>query len=227
MTSSTIDNASHQICPLCESTVLTMIHNDKDRAYFRCKTCELIFVPPAQFLSAEEEKTRYDLHQNNPDDKEYRRFLSRLFVPMQKRLAPESRGLDFGSGPGPTLSLMFEEAGHSMVTYDQFYGGTLSALEDEYDFITATEVAEHLRDPKKEMDKLWACLKPGGSLGLMTKLALDTDKFKDWHYIKDLTHICFFSRSTFEWLADRWQAELTFIDNDVILFKKTDCCLSP
>jgi len=28
------------------------------------------------------------------------------------KIAPISLGLDFGSGPGPTLSLMLEEQGH-------------------------------------------------------------------------------------------------------------------
>jgi hypothetical protein len=56
----------------------------------------------------------------------------------------------------------------------------------------------------------------------MTKLVQDYEAFARWHYKNDDTHICFFSRSTFEWLADQWQAELTFAGKDVILFYKKD-----
>jgi len=62
---------------------------------------------------------------NSPDDPRYRAFLSRLFIPLNERIAPESCGLDFGSGPGPTLSVMFEEQGHTMVCAKALGGGGL------------------------------------------------------------------------------------------------------
>jgi SAM-dependent methyltransferase len=210
------DNA----CPLCKATNANNICQDRWRDYFRCATCNLVFVPPVHFLSSEEEKSRYDLHRNSPDDKDYRQFLSRLFIPLRERLLPGSYGLDFGSGPGPTLSVMFEEIGYSMEIYDYFYAREPSLFTKQYDFITATEVVEHLHDPKKELDRLWTCLKPGGNLGVMTKLLLDCEDFAHWRYKDDPTHVCFFSRSTFEWLATYWQAELTFANQDVILFNK-------
>lgn len=215
-------NTLRQICPLCRAADVSKAYQDRHRDYFLCRTCHLVFVPSEQFLSVEDEKARYDLHQNTPDDPRYRRFLSRLFIPMQERLVPGSHGLDFGSGPGPTLSVMFEEVGHSMATYDQFYAREPSVLEKQYDFITATEVLEHLHNPRKELDRLWDLLKPGGSLGVMTQLVLEGKAFVSWYYKNDPTHVCFFSRSTFEWLAAQWQAELTFADKDVFLFYKKD-----
>ena len=139
---------------------------------------------------------------------------------MQARLAPHSHGLDFGAGPGPTLSVIFEEAGHRMTIYDPFYAPDQAVFNHQYNFITATEVVEHLRDPQMELGRLWGCLKSGGTLGIMTKLALDIDAFARWHYKNDLTHICFFSRETFAWLAERWGINLVFIGKDVILFQK-------
>lgn len=215
-------NIQSHNCPLCREADVSRISQDRLRDYYFCRTCHLVFVPSVQFLSAEDEKARYDLHQNSPDDQRYRQFLSRLFIPMQERLAPGSSGLDFGSGPGPTLSVMFEENGHSMAIYDYFYAMEPSVLEKQYDFITATEVLEHLQNPGMELDRLWTLLKPGGILGVMTQLVLDYEAFARWHYKNDDTHICFFSRSTFEWLADQWQAELIFAGKDVILFYKKD-----
>ncbi len=209
-----------QVCPLCYATPVEAFCQDKRRLYFRCQQCHLVFISPSQFLSANEEKSRYDLHQNAPDDDGYRRFLNRLLLPLNERLALHAQGLDFGSGPGPTLHLMFEELGHLMKIYDLFYAKDISLFEKSYDFITATEVLEHLHQPQKELNRLWQCLKPGGWLGLMTKLVLNRERFSTWHYKNDLTHVCFFSKATFEWLAIQWQADLIFADTDVILLRK-------
>lgn len=115
---------------------------------------------------------------------------------------------------------MFREVGHTVALYDHFYAKNPAALQQTYDFITATEVVEHLHDPATILSQLWTLLKPGGYLGLMTKLVQDQEAFTTWHYKNDLTHVCFFSRATFEWLAHQWQAELEFFDNDVMLFHK-------
>lgn len=209
------------MCPLCQVTDSEEhYYQDKHRDYFLCLTCRLVYVPPAQFLLPNEEKAAYDRHHNSPEDQEYRRFLSRLFIPMQARLVTGSRGLDFGSGPGPTLSVMFEEIGYSMELYDHFYAPNPTVLEGFYDFITATEVVEHLHHPRQELDRLWGLLRPGGHLGVMTKLVRDREAFARWHYKNEFTHVCFFSQETFEWLATQWDAELTFADTDVMLFYK-------
>jgi len=180
----------------------------------------LLFVPHEYFLSAEEEKSRYDQHKNSPTDKRYRHFLNSIFSPIQERLAPKSCGMDFGSGPGPTMSVMFEEVGHSVVNYDPFYAKQEELLKNKYDFITATEVVEHLHDPIKELDMLWGMLKPGGWLGIMTNLAFDSVSFKQWYYKDDPTHVCFFSPRTFEWLAAQWNTDVAYSKKNVILFRK-------
>lgn len=205
---------------MCNASDARSFHQDKRREYCQCPNCHLVFVLPEHHLPAAQEKAEYDLHENRPDDPNYRRFLRRLFDPMLQRVKPGSRGLDFGSGPGPTLSLMFTEAGHAMSIYDPFYAPDRSVLESQYDFITATEVVEHLHCPQRELDRLWSCLKPGGTLGIMTKLVLDQEAFKRWHYKNDLTHVCFFSRPCFNWLSAEWQAELLFAAPDVILLGK-------
>lgn len=121
---------------------------------------------------------------------------------------------------------MFEEAGHAVMIFDHYYENAPLALERQYDFITAAEVVEHLREPRKELDRLWACLKCGGWLGIMTKFAGDRAAFSSWHYKNDLTHICFFSRATVTWLAAAWSADLTFTDEDVALLRKNKAARS-
>lgn len=213
--------SSDQCCPLCQSNQTSAFHQDS-RTYFRCQVCLLVFVLPHQFLAAQDEKAIYDTHENSAEDLGYRRFLNRLFLPLSQRLLPQSCGLDFGSGPGPTLSVMFEEAGHSMELYDLFYAPDTRVLQKQYDFISASEVVEHLYHPRRELERLWSCLKPNGVLGIMTKRVIDQAVFSRWHYKNDLTHVCFFSIETFEWLANHWQAALTISGNDVVLLTKTE-----
>ncbi|WP_010629363.1 class I SAM-dependent methyltransferase [Halomonas sp. KM-1] len=207
-------------CPLCASPHSRHFHHDARRDYYRCENCWLAFVPPEQRLSPEQERAVYDQHENRPDDPGYRRFLSRLFEPLQHRLAPGASGLDFGAGPGPTLSLMLEEAGHPMAIYDPFYAPDTAVLQRRYDFITATEVVEHLFAPGLELARLAALLPAGGWLGLMTKRVTDEVAFARWHYILDPTHVCFFSETSFEWLAEHLDMSVEFPAADVALLQK-------
>ncbi len=215
------DNHTYQGCPLCAGESAEHFWDDRHRYYLRCPRCRLVYVPPRFHLSREEEKAEYDLHQNDLGDQGYRRFLNRLFAPMQALLMPAGNGLDFGCGPGPALSSMFEAAGHRVALYDPNYARHSDVLDRPYDFITATEVLEHLRHPEEELARLWKMLQPNGRLGIMTKLVKDRAAFGTWHYKNDATHICFFSRPTFEWLANQWKAEVEFIGADVIIFTKT------
>lgn len=205
-------------CPLCGSGACALYFEDARRRYIRCGSCGLVFVPEPYWLSPEEERAEYDLHENAADDPGYRRFLSRLTTPLLERLPPRQRGLDFGCGADSPLSDMLAAHGHRMELYDPFYADHPSALNTTYDYICATEVVEHLRHPEKEFARLFSLLKPGGWLGIMTKMVRDRVAFSKWHYIRDPTHICFYRRSSFAHLAQRFHAEVSFIGQDVVLF---------
>ena len=207
-------------CPLCDSKESASFYEDKTRTYRRCCHCMLVFVPACWWLSRKDEKAVYDLHENDARDGGYRQFLSRLSAPLLERLDPKQKGLDFGCGPGPTLSVMLEAQGHQVDLYDPIYHNDASVFDKNYDFICATEVVEHLRNPDRDFTALFRMLKPGGWLGIMTKLVLDANAFRRWHYIRDMTHICFYSRRTFDYLSHRFHAELDFVANDVVMLTK-------
>lgn len=212
-------------CPLCGSGGAEPFHSDPDggrtpRDYWRCLFCRLIYVPRSQHLAPQVEHSRYLMHRNDPDDPEYRRFLSQLSRPMLERLEPGSTGLDFGSGPGPALNLMFEESGHRMRIYDLFFENDCSVFEQTYDFVTLSETVEHLGYPLAELDHLWEVLRSGGWLGIMTLLYHDSEPFGSWHYKNHDTHIVFFSEETFRWLQKYWSCRLEILSDRVALFQK-------
>ncbi|WP_096085541.1 class I SAM-dependent methyltransferase [Agaribacterium haliotis] len=211
-----------QVCPLCSCPSQLDFYVDKRRAYQRCQRCYLVWVASEYQLSREAEKAEYDLHQNEVDDPGYRRFLNRLAEPLLARLQPGAQGLDFGCGPGPALASMLEQAGMNVRLYDVYYFNVSESLCMHYDFICATEVIEHLSQPGAELRRLWALLKPGGMLALMSKLVIDREAFSRWHYKNDATHISFFSKQTLSWLASEFDAELSYHAEDVFfLTKKT------
>ena len=115
---------------------------------------------------------------------------------------------------------MLEEAGHQVALFDPFYANNPALLNRNYDFITATEVVEHLSRPGFELDRLWRLIKPGGLLGIMTKQVIDRTSFASWHYKNDPTHISFFSQATFSYLAEVWGASPEYMGDDVIILRK-------
>ncbi len=208
------------ICPLCKTqNSNTLFHKSENREYYHCHNCDLVFVPKKFFISKEDEKKKYDFHQNSLENIGYVKFLNRLLMPLQRHLKLEAKGLDFGSGPGPTLCTIMRNNGYHMDIYDYFYAPNNEVFQKKYDFITSTEVIEHLHYPLDELKRLWDCLLPEGILGLMT--AFRVEDFETWYYKRDLTHICFYSYDTFVWIAKYFNAKLIVPQDGVVLLKKT------
>lgn len=210
-------------CPLCESRAVRAFAADRRRPYGRCDRCALVFVPPAWLPTPAVERAEYDRHENACEDPRYRRFLGRLAHPLLSRLPPRQQGLDFGCGPGPALAAMCREAGHAVALFDPCYAPDPTPLARSYDFITATEVVEHLHRPGRELARLWALLRPGGCLAIMTKHVRDRAAFERWHYKDDPTHVCFFSRASWRWWVRGRRARLDFVADDALLIEKTGC----
>lgn len=207
-------------CPVCETLALVPFQTINDTRYHRCETCEATVMDESGWLGEREEKAIYDLHDNDPQDEGYRGFLSKLTNPLLERLAPGARGLDFGCGPGPALAVMLREAGMEMTVYDPFFYPEKSVLKQQYDFITCTEVVEHLHRPAEVFRQLDGLLVSGGWLGVMTCFQTDDERFANWHYRRDPTHIVFYRRATMDWLASAHGWALEIPAKDVALFQK-------
>lgn len=222
---SSLRTESSCICPLCGTQSASLFCSRTNpghppRDYFRCSVCSLIFLSPSQRLSAEDEKKHYDTHRNEPSDKRYLEFLSRLALPLEERLPASSSGLDFGCGPGPAMNVCFQDKGHSIENYDPLYFPQNELLNRTYDFVTCSETAEHFHAPKKEFELLDRLLKPSGLLGIMTGILEEESLFKTWWYALDPTHICFYRRQTFEWIG-KWRGwAVDFPAQNIVIFQK-------
>ncbi|MDC1110021.1 class I SAM-dependent methyltransferase [Gammaproteobacteria bacterium] len=172
------------------------------------------------FIDPVEEEQRYLEHNNKIDDKQYRAFLSKLSEPLKEKLSLGSYGLDFGCGTGPALADMLTKDGFMVALYDPFFYPDEGVLSQQYDFITCTETAEHFYDPFKEFNALNDLLKPGGWLGVMTSFLTSDEKFENWYYRRDPTHVTFYCEKTFQVIASQrnWKCEIK--SKDIVLLQK-------
>lgn len=151
--------------------------------------------------ATEVERAQYDLRENFPADPDYRRFLQPVVDAVRERVTPPAEGIDFGCGPGLALASMLEESGYAVLLYDHFYYPETSVVARQYDFLTCTETAEHFHRPAKSLGRMFDCLRPQGSLFLMTRLLLPETDFAGWWYRRDPTHVVFYSPATLHWIA--------------------------
>ena len=211
-------------CPLCLSAKLDLFFesNRKNllRDYLKCEICDLVFVPPEFHLNEEDEKKRYLEHENLPYDPNYRKFLNRLKMQIDPLIKSDSVGLDFGSGPEPTLSLMFQEEGIKVNVFDKFFANDEIVLEENYDFVVCSETVEHFENIRFEFDRLHKLLKPNGVLGIMTSIFYEDIEFSDWYYKLDPTHIAFYSPETLKFIEEIWDWKIVLNTKNIVIFKK-------
>ncbi len=212
-------------CPVCNcenvSHLATISDATGDKKYWKCGQCRARFLDRQHLPSSAREHGHYLHHQNDIEDPQYRKFLRKLAAPLLARLAQPGDGLDYGCGPGPALAAMLEEAGHTMSLYDPYFYPDRDALKKFYDFIACTETAEHFFHPADEFDRLNDLLRPGGILAMMTCFQTDDDKFAQWHYRRDPTHVVFYREATFKWLADHYGWSCEIPTKDVVLMQKS------
>lgn len=207
-------------CKLCQSGswYIQGVKADQ-RSFYQCSNCYLIQVAPEHLPDLQDEKALYDTHQNGPGYLGYLDFLNRAVRPMLPYLNKNMKGLDYGCGPGPAISYLLDRKGIGCEDYDPIYFPI--PFKKKYDFLFATECFEHFHYPFKEIEKMDRLLKPKGMIGIMTETFGSAERFKNWYYIKDYTHVIFFHQKTFEWIAREFSWEMIHTDHHrVFIFKK-------
>jgi hypothetical protein len=179
----------------------------------------LVFVPRNEIISSEQEKNRYDQHQNNKDDK-YFTYLNGIVSSILPYIKKDSRGLDFGCGSTTLFSDILREHGFQSDSYDIYYHPKQEVWNRKYDFITLSEVIEHLHDPYDTIKRLTCLLNSNGIIFIKTKFLNEDIDFSNWYYKRDLTHIQFFNQKSMGILAHQFGFKVIKVGLDLYLWNQ-------
>lgn len=213
-------------CLICESDRLLNLEifdRSIQKTYYQCEQCDFIFLSPDCRLTPQEERKRYELHENDVLELGYQQFVMPLKDEVLKRFKKSAVGLDYGSGKNSAISYLLEKDGYHVRKFDPFFNLDPDALRAEtYDYILVCEVAEHFFDPRAEILKLKSLLKLHGQLLMLTSLKTQAIDFNLWSYRRDPTHVCFYTEKTFQWIEKIFDFTLVKIQkpNLVVLQKK-------
>ncbi len=192
-------NVSSAECRLCGGSTYDLADGALGVVYDVCRRCGFTYKQPAFHPTQAKAKAIYDQHQNTLDNPGYVAMFETFLEQSVRPFNPGRAALDFGSGPGPVLYELLRREGFTADHYDPHYRGEEEPLNRRYDLITATEVFEHLVDPKRTLKLLVSLLKEGGLLAIMTSLRPTEDEtFLSWWYRRDPTHLSFFTEDALD-----------------------------
>ena len=202
-------------CKICESET-SLIHHLKFGDYYWCKKCEFISKDEKFILSPEEEHKVYNNHNNSIEDPKYVEFFYQFLDDAVFKYIDDGReGFDFGSGPSPVLAQILERYhDYKMDIYDQFYAKKKPFIGKKYDLVTSTEVVEHLANPIPYFRLFVNLMKDDAILAVMTLFHPNNEEdFLDWYYIRDYTHISFYTPNTFKTIAEKIGLKVIYTNN--------------
>jgi SAM-dependent methyltransferase len=206
-------------CPLCSNTSLNEFDTLAGIKYLQCVTCKSVFKHFENYPTVEAEKERYLLHDNDINSEGYKAFVRPIVQHILGSRPNSEFGLDFGAGAGPVITNILKAEGYNISLYDPFFYPKKEVLNSTYNFIICCEVIEHFHSPNSEFGLLRKLLKPGGSLICMTHLLPKKEKFRNWYYKNDLTHVIFYSEANIQWIKSNFNFSKVTIEDRLIVFE--------
>ncbi|MFO7929019.1 MAG: class I SAM-dependent methyltransferase [Candidatus Humimicrobiaceae bacterium] len=207
---------ANQYCKICGSKTSKIFHKYPELKYYYCKACEFISKDERFILSPEKEYRNYNNHNNSINDPEYVDYFKKfLHSAVLKYCGSGKLGLDFGSGPSPVLAMILErDYNYNMDIYDLYYSPLKVYQGKKYDLVTSTEVTEHLKNPLSYFQIFRNCLKKEGLLSIMTLFYPNNqEQFLEWYYIRDKTHISFYTPKTMEIIGEKTGLKVIYTDH--------------
>ncbi|MDC7241143.1 MAG: class I SAM-dependent methyltransferase [Spirochaetales bacterium] len=202
---------SQEICPLCSEPAGPFYEITRKTGGFRsfshCPSCSFVFQD--RLPEEEEERERYELHRNNPEDKGYINWLESFVKSAVLPWYESGQILDYGSGPRPVLTELLSARGYSVSSYDPYFAPSWPE-EGPFSLILLCEVLEHINDPVSDFRRLYDAADEGAVLSVMTQFlpSNSRDDFKGWWYKEDPTHIRFFTPLSLKILGEKSGWEL-------------------
>ena len=210
-------------CPICSQGCHSFSDEKLSTHYYHCRACHFIFKSPDHYETYDEQKKRYDLHQNEEGNKGYQAYFKRFMDYILPLAGNPKSALDFGCGATSLLANMLKEEGIDCDFYDPIYYPKTDYKDKNYDLIVSVEVFEHLHHPKEIFEYLLSKLNKGGYLAIQTQFHHgDIEQFLNWYYRLDHTHIVFFRPETFRYLADLYACSYEGDNNkNMLVIQKT------
>jgi len=207
-------NNTH-ICPLCHEKA-SFLCAYRSSHYFECHSCKGIFLGKQFLPNVDEEKNRYQEHNNDVEDTGYQKFVSPIVHAVLNDYTENHKGLDFGAGTGPVISKLLHDKQYRIVQYDPFFHNYPDLLEGTYDYIVCCEVIEHFHSPHNMFSLLKKLLNPNGKLYCMTQIYKPEIVFSEWYYKNDPTHVFFYNVNTFAYIRSAYNFKDLQIENNMI-----------
>jgi Methyltransferase domain len=203
-------------CKLCQAAGCSTLLPRGPRTFHSCPSCGLAFVPDSEWLSLDDERARYQHHDNTPDNHGYVGFLNEVVEQADALNLGDRPILDFGSGEHAVLTGLLNARGLVCTAYDPLYGRT--QLAGPYALVVVCEVIEHLRDLRGELVGLRDRLLPDGKILVRTQPIPSVERISSWWYSRDPTHINFFSEDSLAYAASLLGRTSTRLAKDIFLW---------
>ncbi|MDR3085664.1 MAG: class I SAM-dependent methyltransferase [Christensenellaceae bacterium] len=199
-------------CLLCGEPCRELFYEKFGWRFAVCDRCG--FIQKQNRPSREEEIGVYLSHHNSLGAPDYVAYLCDFVQTALLPYLPGSSLLDFGSGPAPVLqALLRRDFGLNADIFDKFFAPQPVYEGKTYDGICCVEVLEHIEDPIAAFSLFHSLLKPGGVLSLMTLFHGQSDRhFLSWFYMRDPTHLSFFTEETLRVLAQKSGFSVAYCD---------------
>ena len=209
-------------CALCRTAECQPAGIVGQRHLFSCPSCGLVSIPSGYHLSVENERARYDLHDNSADNDGYVRFLSQVAEVVEKNAGSGVRVLDFGCGRNAVLTGILEARGIQCDAYDPLYDHPLPVPfpAATYGAVILCEVIEHCRDLQAVFGLAGTLCTRDASIVVRTRCYPEEVDWSRWWYAQDTTHINFFSTASLACAAGILKRKLYKTEySDVFVFR--------
>lgn len=229
-------------CRVCGQAAGFFVENFKNRTFYQCPECWLIFEPESEKTISAEDKKKHLLDQwgSSPQGGYPECHPMALWL-MASCGKNKMDALDFGCGYGGLIRHL-RDNGVTAIGVDRapvendlkpFVFPSLEELPvKRFDAITMVEVIKRLHDPVKTLTELAAMLADDGFFFITTALTnrslTSLRTFPYWTYQEDAAHVSFYHERTFETIARKLAMDLKIISDDrIVLDKRFDRVITP